>query len=80
MLPLPRLRLLIPVSTADGDDGDAETHDGPVDKAKLARPVDKAKLATVPTTLLGSTGRNPEKRRVVKPAFPNRKMAAPRFL
>ena len=36
--------------SVDGD-GDAQTHDGPVDKAKLA---------TVPTTLLGSTGRNPE--------------------
>jgi len=39
------------------DDGDAQTHDGPVDKAKLA---------TVPTKLLGSMGRNPEKQRVVE--------------
>jgi len=40
----------------DGD-GDVQTHDGPVDKAKLA---------TFPTNPLGSTGRNPEKQRVVK--------------
>ena len=40
-----------PSFSVDGD-GDVQTHDGPVDKAKLA---------TVPTTLLGSTGRNPEK-------------------
>jgi len=33
-------------------DGDVQTHDGPVDKVKLA---------TVPTTLPVSTGRNPEK-------------------
>ena len=40
-----------PSFSVDGD-GDIQTHDGPVDKAKLA---------TVPTTLLGSTERNPEK-------------------
>ena len=40
-----------PSFSVDGD-GDVQTHDGPVDKAKLA---------TVSTTLLGSTGRNPEK-------------------
>ena len=34
-----------------------ETHDGTVDKAKLA---------TLRTTILGSTGRNPEKQRVVE--------------
>ena len=44
-------RLLNPAFSVDGD-GDVQTHDGPVDKAELA---------TVPTTLLGSTGRNPEK-------------------
>ena len=43
-------------STVDVD-GDVQTHDGPVNKAKLA---------AVPTTLLGSTGRNPEKQTVVK--------------
>jgi len=44
----PRLRNL--VFTVDGD-GNVQTHDGPVDKAELA---------TVSTTLLGSTRRNPE--------------------
>ena len=39
-------------SISVGGDGDIQTHDGPVDKTKLA---------TVPTTLPGSTGRNPEK-------------------
>ena len=46
-----RPRLLNLANSVDGD-GDVQTHDGPVDKAKLA---------AVPTTLPGSTGRNPEK-------------------
>ena len=40
-----------PSFSVDGD-RDIQTHDGPVDKAKPA---------TVSTTLLRSTGRNPEK-------------------
>ena len=49
-------RLLNLASFVDGK-GDDRNHDGPVDKAKLA---------TVSTTLLGSTGRNPENERVVR--------------
>jgi len=44
------------VSTVDSDGG-VQTHDGPVGKAKLVK---------VSTTLLGLTGRKPEKQRAVE--------------